>query len=165
MLYLGVRRSYAILIGRKHESKDGLSVTFAQFKGRKKIVKVLTLPVLPPLRAVLDAGETGEEAYLQHAYGEAWANGDYFGNWFRDRCRDAGLPQCSPHGLRKIGAVRAAEAGASEHELMATFGGKTRIRRASIRARPRRKNWPRAGRRNWVTKKQLSHLLSRLIKR
>jgi len=32
------------------------------------------------------------------------------------------LPQCSPHGLRKIGAVRAAEAGASEHELMAMFG-------------------------------------------
>jgi hypothetical protein len=26
------------------------------------------------------------------------------------------------HGLRKIGAVRAAEAGASEHELMAMFG-------------------------------------------
>jgi hypothetical protein len=32
------------------------------------------------------------------------------------------LPQCSCHGLRKIGAVRAAEAGASEHELMAMFG-------------------------------------------
>jgi Phage integrase family len=35
------------------------------------------------------------------------------------------LPQCSPHGLRKIGAVRAAEAGASEHELMAMFGWET----------------------------------------
>ena len=34
----------------------------------------------------------------------------------------AGLPQCNCHGLRKIGAVRAAEAGASEHELMAMFG-------------------------------------------
>jgi hypothetical protein len=32
------------------------------------------------------------------------------------------LPQCNCHGLRKIGAVRAAEAGASEHELMAMFG-------------------------------------------
>ena len=35
---------------------------------------------------------------------------------------EAGLPQCNCHGLRKIGAVRAAEAGASEHELMAMFG-------------------------------------------
>ena len=34
----------------------------------------------------------------------------------------AGLRQCTPHGLRNIGAVRAAEAGASEHELMAMFG-------------------------------------------
>jgi hypothetical protein len=32
------------------------------------------------------------------------------------------LPQCACHGLRKIGAVRAAEAGASEHELMAMSG-------------------------------------------
>jgi hypothetical protein len=34
--------------------------------------------------------------------------------------RKPGCRNC--HGLRKIGAVRAAEAGASEHELMAMFG-------------------------------------------
>jgi hypothetical protein len=45
-----------------------------------------------------------------------------FGNIFRTWCVEPGLQQCSPHGLRKIGAVRAAEAGASEHELMAMFG-------------------------------------------
>ena len=45
-----------------------------------------------------------------------------FGNTFKDWCREAELPQCTTHGLRKIGAVRAAEAGASEHELMAMFG-------------------------------------------
>ena len=45
-----------------------------------------------------------------------------FGNSFKDWCVEAGLPQCNCHGLRKIGAVRAAEAGASEHELIAMFG-------------------------------------------
>lgn len=45
-----------------------------------------------------------------------------FGNAFRGWCTEAGLPLCTPHGLRKIGAVGAAEAGASEHELMAMFG-------------------------------------------
>ena len=45
-----------------------------------------------------------------------------FGNKFKSRCVKAGVPQCNCHGLRKIGAVRAAEAGASEHELMAMFG-------------------------------------------
>jgi hypothetical protein len=34
----------------------------------------------------------------------------------------AGLSRCTSHGLRKVGAVRAAEVGASEHELMAIAG-------------------------------------------
>jgi integrase len=121
MLYLGVRRSDAVLIGKKHESRDGLSVTFAQFKGRKKNAKVLTLPILPPLRAILDASELGRETWLETAFGKPHTAAG-FGNIFRTWCVEAGLPQCSPHGLRKIGAVRAAEAGASEHELMAMFG-------------------------------------------
>ena len=121
MLYLGVRRSDAVLIGKKHESKDGLSVTFAQFKGRKKGVKVLTLPILLPLRAILDASALGRETWLETAFGKPFSSNG-FGNKFKDWCVDAGLPQCSCHGLRKSGAVRAAEAGASEHELMAMFG-------------------------------------------
>jgi integrase len=86
------------------------------------LLKVLTLPILSPLREVLDASEVGEATYLLNANGQTWASGDAFGNWFCDCCREAGLPLCSPHGLRKIGAVRAAETGASEHELMAMFG-------------------------------------------
>ncbi len=121
MLYLGVRRSDAVQIGLKHESRDGLSVSFAQFKGRKKSAKLLTLPILPSLRAILDASKRGCETWLETNFGKPYrVNG--FGNAFKGWCREAGLPQCSPHGLRKIGAVRAAEAGASEHELMAMFG-------------------------------------------
>jgi len=48
------------------------------------------------------------------------ANG--FGNWFRERCDDASLPHCTAHGLRKIGAVGAAENGATEQQMMAIFG-------------------------------------------
>lgn len=121
MLYLGVRRSDAVRIGKKHESRDGLFVTFSQFKGRKNGAKVLTLPILPPLRVILDASALGAETWLETAYGKPHSAAG-FGNIFREWCREAGLPQCSPHGLRKIGAVRAAEAGASEHELMAMFG-------------------------------------------
>ena len=121
MLYLGVRRSDAVLIGRKHESRDGLTVAFAQFKGRKRGAKILTLPILPPFRAILDASELGNETWLETAFGKPYAVAG-FGNSFRDWCVAAGLPQCTSHGLRKIGAVRAAEAGASEHELMAMFG-------------------------------------------
>jgi integrase len=42
-------------------------------------------------------------------------------NEFRDACRDAGVPG-SAHGLRKLGATRAADNGATEAELEAIFG-------------------------------------------
>ena len=45
-----------------------------------------------------------------------------FGNWFKKRCREAGVEDLSAHGLRKLGAQRCAEAGATEHQLMALFG-------------------------------------------
>ena len=44
-----------------------------------------------------------------------------FGNMFRDACNAAGV-QKSAHGLRKIAATRAAEAGATVAELEAMFG-------------------------------------------
>jgi integrase len=125
MLYLGVRRSDAVRLGPQHENREKGAITFTAFKGRKKSPKTLTLPILPPLRAIIDASEVGETAYLVTKSGKPYASGDSFGNWFRDCCRAAGLPDCSPHGLRKAASVRCAEAGASVHELMAMFGWDT----------------------------------------
>jgi integrase len=119
LLWLGVRRSDVILLGPSHVG-DGL-ISFVQFKGRKKSQRIITLPILPPLQHVLDRTPLGRETYLETAYGKAFT-APGFGNWFRTQCDAAGLKKCSAHGLRKIGAVRAAENGASEHELMALFG-------------------------------------------
>ncbi len=44
-----------------------------------------------------------------------------FGNWFRETCKTAGVPG-SAHGLRKAGATRAAENGATTTQLKAMFG-------------------------------------------
>jgi integrase len=53
--------------------------------------------------------------FLVTAFGKPFtANG--FGNWFRQRCDEAGLPHCSAHGLRKAAAARLAELGAGESE-------------------------------------------------
>jgi len=119
MLYLGVRRSDAVRLGPKHTDDD--SVSFVQHKGRKRSQKVLTLPILPPLRAVLDTSQSGGETWLETLHRKPYSDAG-FGNAFKDWCREAGLPQCTAHGLRKIGAVRAAEAKATEHELMAILG-------------------------------------------
>jgi integrase len=45
-----------------------------------------------------------------------------FGNWFRDQCNLARLPQCSAHGLRKAAATRLANAGASTDQIKAVTG-------------------------------------------
>jgi integrase len=59
--------------------------------------------------------------YLVTAFGKPHS-AKAFGNWFKKRCREAGLDEVSAHGLRKLGAQRCAEAGATEHQLMALFG-------------------------------------------
>ena len=59
--------------------------------------------------------------YLVTAWGQSHS-AKAFGNWFKKRCREAGLEELSAHGLRKLGAQRCAEAGATEHQLMALFG-------------------------------------------
>lgn len=45
-----------------------------------------------------------------------------FGNWFRDRCDEAGLTHCSAHGLRKAVGRQLAEAGCTAHEIAAITG-------------------------------------------
>ena len=48
-----------------------------------------------------------------------------FGNWFRDRCNEAGLQHCSAHGLRKACAERLANAGCTPEQIKAITGHKT----------------------------------------
>jgi hypothetical protein len=65
-----------------------------------------------------------------------------FGNWFRDQCNDAGLSQCSAHGLRKARASILAERGATDRQLMAVFGWESE-RRQSTRRPPTVSDWRR----------------------
>jgi integrase len=77
--------------------------------------------VLPQLQEVIDATPGGNLTYLVTEFDKPFTRAG-FGNWFRKRCDEAGLPQCSAHGVRKAGATIAAENGATEHQLMALFG-------------------------------------------
>jgi integrase len=61
--------------------------------------------------------------YLVTVYGKPFTPAG-FGNWFRDRCDEAGLPHCSAHGLRKAAARRLAEAGCSNQLIKAWTGHK-----------------------------------------
>ena len=80
----------------------------------------LVLPILPDLQ-ILEASPVGELTFLVTEHGRPFAVAG-FGNWFRERCNEAGLPHCTSHGLRKAAATVAAENGATAHELMSIFG-------------------------------------------
>ena len=113
MLWTGVRRSDAVRVGPQHVRGGRIRLTAAK---TGKTVDVLAAPDL--LRAIEAMPTTGFATLLQTEYGRPFTvNG--FGQWFRDRCDEAGLPHCTAHGLRKALARRAADLGATQQQLKA----------------------------------------------
>lgn len=118
LLFLGVRRGDVVTLGRQHVKGGWLRMV--PRKTRYKRRDISQKPVLPVLADIIARSPTGALTYLETEYGKPFtANG--FGGWFRKRCDEAGLPQCSAHGLRKAGATIAAENGATDRQLMALY--------------------------------------------
>jgi integrase len=120
LLNVGSRRSDAIRLGHQH-------VKAGEFKFRTQKTGALVegVPLLPELAEAIDAMPKRTMTFLETDYGKPYAPAG-FGNWFRDRCKEAGLPAgYSAHGLRKASAIRLAEQGATAHQLMAWFGWTT----------------------------------------
>jgi integrase len=124
ILYTGVRRSDVVRLGRQHERGGGTVLEFTAHKGRRRAPMRITVPILAPLRVSLDAAASVDLAYLATRHGRPRSE-KAFGGWFKRACVAAGLPHCSAHGLRKAGSTRAAEAGATAHQLMSIFGWRT----------------------------------------
>jgi len=78
------------------------------------------LPILPVLAETLSAGPCGDLSFICGKRGEPLTK-ESFGNLFKDACRAADVPG-SAHGVRKIAATRAANAGATVAQLAAIFG-------------------------------------------
>jgi site-specific recombinase XerD len=73
------------------------------------------------LRKVLDTTPGEHLTFLVTETGKPFSAAG-FGNWFRDRCNEAGLRQCSAHGLRHAACRRLAEAGCTAHQIAAISG-------------------------------------------
>lgn len=154
LLYTGVRRSDVVLFGKQHVQRgtiqiDGEDVPcswlhFTAFKGRNKKPITLDIPILPVLQEVIDASPIGDLTFIINEYGRPFTAAS-FGNRMRKWCDAAGLPECSAHGLRKAGATRAAENGASEYTLMAMFGWMTPKEAARYTRAARQKRLAAAG--------------------
>lgn len=114
LLYTGLRRSDAVRVGRQHV-KNGVATLKTEKTGES-----VYIPILAPLLRSISATKTGDLTYLVTQKGTPFVK-ESFGTWFKMACRAAGVPGTA-HGLRKAGAVRAAENGATESQLNAIFG-------------------------------------------
>ena len=115
----GQRRGDLVKMGRQHVRGDMIAVS------QQKTSKPLMIPISNELRAAIDAMPADRLTFITTARGEPFS-AHSFSNWFRDRCREAGLPKgLSAHGLRKAMCRRLAEANCSEKMIAAISGHKT----------------------------------------
>jgi integrase len=118
MLWTGQRGGDARVMGPAQVREKRLQVT------QEKTGAVVSLPILAPLAESILATPSGALVFLLSEHGKPYsAKG--FGNKFRQWCDEAGLPQCSAHGLRKAAARRFAEAGCSNQQIKSWTGHTT----------------------------------------
>ncbi|MCE2494042.1 MAG: tyrosine-type recombinase/integrase [Alphaproteobacteria bacterium] len=114
LLLTGLRRSDLVRVGRQHLRGDVLTVPTV------KTGTTVTIRLPATLLQLIELTPTGDMHFVVNEHGRPFAV-DSFGNWFHDRCREAGIKK-SAHGLRKLSATLAAEGGAAAHQLMAQYG-------------------------------------------
>lgn len=104
-------------MGRQHIRNGQMSMK------RQKTDVPFFVTVTPRLQAAIDAMPASNHLTLLVTEQGNPFSAAGFGNWFRDRCQEAQLPdRCTSHGLRKAAATYFAEQGATDHQLCAWFG-------------------------------------------
>jgi integrase len=120
LLYTAQRRSDVVRMGRQHV-RDGVVHVRQQKTGA-----MLAIPLHPALAATIAATPSDHLTFLVTSFGKPFT-APGFGNWFRERCNEAGLPRhCAAHGLRKAACRRLAEAGCSAN-VIASISGHTTL--------------------------------------
>lgn len=115
-LYTAQRRSDVRVMGPQHV-RDG-EITVKQLKTGRSI----TIPLHPNLADSIAKTPTGHLAFLLSSRGIPFQSTQSFGNWFGDRCREAGLEGFAMHGLRKAASRRMAETGLTNQEIKSITG-------------------------------------------
>lgn len=113
--FTGLRRGDAARLGKQH-IRNGVITIDTEKTGTR-----VTIPVLPELAEILEAGPLGELAIISSKKGRALRK-EVVGNLFKEACLAAGIHGKSAHGIRKAAATRAANNGATVATLEAIFG-------------------------------------------
>jgi integrase len=127
-LYTGQARQDVVLMGEQHITREHDEhrheveiLNWVRKKTEDKTGLELAIPVHPELRRIIDATPSEHLTFLVTELGAPFTAAG-FGNFFRDRCNEAGLPHCSFHGLRKAAATRLIDVGCDVVEAAAITG-------------------------------------------
>lgn len=122
-MFTGLRRQELAIAGPQHIQSGRLRIMPGK-TARSTSVEV-DIPLLGALADLIAASPTGPSSFLLSRSGRPFKSPASLGNAMQRWTEAAGLPHCSLHGLRSAGATRAAENGATPHQLMAIFGWTT----------------------------------------
>ena len=128
-IYTGQRISDVVKMGWQHVKDGWIAVR------QEKTDVPLMIQMHPELERAMASVPRTNLTFLVTERGAPFTSAG-FGNWFRDRCDEAGLPQCSAHGLRKAAATRLANAGCSTDQIKAITGHKSLSEVARYRRQP-----------------------------
>lgn len=128
LLFTLQRRGDVVKLGKQALKADGSGrpmFIFTQEKNKTRKPITAYVPLFPELHEIIEATqEKGDLIYLTSEWGTPWTK-ESFGNWFRDRCAEAGLQGRSAHGLRKAGIVEMIRRKYTPQQIMAVSGHKT----------------------------------------
>ncbi|WP_157982314.1 tyrosine-type recombinase/integrase [Oceanicella sp. SM1341] len=130
LIFTACRRSDLVQLGHEHiEGAAGMEfLTWRQAKSKG----LVTIPIQPPLQkalagpaanrvSIIGRDKVPRTPFLLTSFGRAFTPAG-MGNKMQDWTKEAGLTGLSAHGVRKAAGALLAEAGCTEHEVMAILG-------------------------------------------
>lgn len=116
--HTGMRKSDIVRLGPQHIHKGKIAIT------TQKTGERLVLPLAPELAEIIAATTVvGTITFLVTKHGKPHTVKG-FGNYMRDWCNEAGLPDLSAHGIRHALGAQMSEEQATVPEIMAVLGHK-----------------------------------------
>ncbi len=117
LLYSGLRCSDSCRAGVQHLQNNIFSIKM------QKTGTIITVELPDGFMKLLAMTPIGKETFFINNDKQKM-NATQFSIWFKAKATKAGVNK-SAHGVRKFSATISADAGATAHELMATYGWKT----------------------------------------
>lgn len=118
-LYTGARVSDVASFGPLNDRRG--RVQWVQKKDQTKQIVRRDIPLVTPLRTVLDVSALGKTTWLETEYGKPFTIKG-LGNKMRQWCDEAGLDGLSAHGIRKATGNTAAVRGCTGKEIEEILG-------------------------------------------